>query len=98
MVCTSHPYRLHGRRDSRKHPGPFSADRTLISWSVFNERQHSLTPGDLHEQLDSIRKLTREALKSYEPNGLNLTLHYAPDALERVRAMVAGEQQCCAFL
>ena len=30
--------------------------------------------------------------------GSILTLHYAPTAVERVRAMVASEQHCYAFL
>ena len=58
----------------------------------------TLTPGDLRERLDLIRTLTREALVASERDGLVLALRYAPDAAERVRAMVAGEQQCCAFL
>ena len=45
-----------------------------------------------------IEALTREALLSYQRNGLELTLRYAPESVERVRAMVAGEQHCCAFL
>jgi hypothetical protein len=58
----------------------------------------TLTPGDFRERLGSIQTLTREALLSYRRNGLELTLRYAPAAVERVRAMVAGEQRCCAFL
>ena len=34
----------------------------------------------------------------HDRNGLVLTLRYAPEAVERVRAMVASEQHCCAFL
>jgi hypothetical protein len=58
----------------------------------------TLTPGDLQERLGLIRTLTAEALLGYERDGLELTLRYAPDAGERVRAMVAGEQHCCGFL
>jgi hypothetical protein len=58
----------------------------------------TLTPGDLRERLDAIQTLTREALLGYERDGLKLALRYAPDAIERVRAMVTGEQHCCAFL
>ena len=58
----------------------------------------TLTPGDLRERLGAIRTLTREALLGYERDGLNLALRYAPDAIERVRAMVTAEQHCCAFL
>jgi len=58
----------------------------------------TLTSGDLRERLGSIRALTDEALVGYERDGLQLTLRYAPEAIDRVRAMVAGEQHCCAFL
>jgi hypothetical protein len=58
----------------------------------------TLAPGDLQERLRSIQTLTREAQLSYQRHGLELRLRYAPAAIERVRAMVAGEQHCCAFL
>ncbi|MEQ1912291.1 MAG: hypothetical protein ABMA15_25950 [Vicinamibacterales bacterium] len=58
----------------------------------------TLTPRDLLERLGSIQTLTRRALLNYQRNGLELTLRYAPEAAERVRAMVADEQRCCAFL
>jgi DNA-binding FadR family transcriptional regulator len=58
----------------------------------------TLTPGDRRERLDVIRTLTREALVTSERDGLVLALRYAPHAVERVRAMVAGEEQCCTFL
>jgi hypothetical protein len=58
----------------------------------------TLSPGDLRMRLDAIRTLTREALVSHERDGLDLTLHYVPAAEDRVRAMVAAEQHCCAFL
>jgi hypothetical protein len=58
----------------------------------------TLRPGDLRERLDEIQALTREALLGYERNGLQLALRYRPDAIERVRAMIAGELHCCAFL
>jgi hypothetical protein len=58
----------------------------------------TLTPGDLRERLALIRQLTAEALLGYDRDGLVLALRYAPAALERVRAMVASEQHCCAFL
>jgi hypothetical protein len=45
-----------------------------------------------------IQALTAEALLGYDRNGLVLALRYAPEAVERVRAMVAGERHCCAFL
>jgi hypothetical protein len=58
----------------------------------------TLTPGDLQERLALIRGLTAEALLGHDRQGLVLTLRYAPEAVERVRAMVASEQHCCAFL
>jgi hypothetical protein len=58
----------------------------------------TLSPGDLQERLALIRALTAEALVGHDRNGLVLTLRYAPDAVERVRAMVASEQRCCTFL
>ena len=58
----------------------------------------TLTPGDLRERLALIRRLTTEALLGHDRHGLVLALRYAPAALERVRAMVASEQHCCAFL
>lgn len=58
----------------------------------------TLTPGDLRERLGAIQTLTREALLGYERDDLKLALRYAPDAAERVRAMVTAEKHCCAFL
>lgn len=58
----------------------------------------TLTPGGLRERLGLIHTLTAEALVGYDRDGLVLTLRYAPAAVERVRAMVASEQHCCAFL
>jgi hypothetical protein len=34
----------------------------------------------------------------HDRHGLVLALRYASEAVERVRAIVASEQQCCAFL
>ena len=58
----------------------------------------TLTPGDLRERLGLIRALAADALLGHDRNGLVLTLRYAPEAVERVRAMVVSEQRCCAFL
>jgi hypothetical protein len=58
----------------------------------------TLTPGDLRERLGLIRALAADALLGHARNGLVLTLRYAPEAVERVRAMVASEQHCCGFL
>ena len=58
----------------------------------------ALAPSDLRDRLSAIQVLTREALLGHERDGLELVLRYAPNAIERVRAMVTGEQHCCAFL
>ena len=58
----------------------------------------TLTMGDLQKRLAQIRKLTAEALLGHERDGLVLALRYAPEAVERVRAVVASEQHWCAFL
>jgi hypothetical protein len=58
----------------------------------------ALTSGALQERLRLIYALTAEALVGYDRDGLVLTLRYASEAVERVRAMVASEQHCCAFL
>jgi hypothetical protein len=57
----------------------------------------TLTPGDLRERLGLIRA-PADALLGHDRHGLVLTLRYAPEAVERVRAMVASEQHCCAFV
>ena len=58
----------------------------------------TLTPGDLRARLSLIQTLAAEALVGYDRDGLVLTLRYLPDAVERVRAMVASERHCCGFL
>ena len=58
----------------------------------------TLTSGDLRDRLGLIQALTGDALVDYDRDGLVLTLRYAPEAVERVRALVASEQHCCAFL
>ena len=58
----------------------------------------TLNAADLKERVASIQMLTRNALVSFEQKGLALRLRYKPEAATQVRAMVAGEQQCCAFL
>ena len=58
----------------------------------------TLTPRDLVERLGLIRALAAEALLAHDRHGLVLALRYAPAAVERVRAIVANEQHCCAFL
>jgi hypothetical protein len=58
----------------------------------------TLTPGEYGDRLASIRALTRDALRRHERRGLVMDLYYAPEAAERVRAMVRKERVCCAFL
>lgn len=58
----------------------------------------TLQSGDFRERLAWIAELNREALRSRRRNGHRLELIYARDALDRVRDMVAREQDCCAFL
>ena len=58
----------------------------------------TLDAGDLKERLAWIAGLNARALRSARRDGLKLTLDYAPEAIDDVRKMVAGEQTCCAFL
>jgi hypothetical protein len=58
----------------------------------------TLSPQELRGRRVLLDHLRREALTHYERDDLDLTLHYRLDALDRVRAMVAGEQECCAFM
>jgi len=58
----------------------------------------NLSPQELRDRRVSLERLRREALTTYERDDLDLTLHYRLDALDRVQAMVVGEQQCCAFM
>jgi len=58
----------------------------------------TLGPGDFRQRLAWIADLNRDALHAEHRDGLRLELTYAPAALDRVREMVAPEQDCCAFL
>ena len=58
----------------------------------------TLQSGDFQERVNWIAKLNREALQSHRREGLHLELTYSRAALDRVREMVAREQECCAFL
>lgn len=58
----------------------------------------TLTPGDYRARLAEIAALSRDALRRVERRGSVLDLRYAPAAAERVRALVAQERACCAFL
>jgi hypothetical protein len=58
----------------------------------------TLSVGDYRERLAQIAELARDALRSYEREGLVLRLRYAATAADRVRDMVRRERECCAFL
>jgi hypothetical protein len=58
----------------------------------------TLGPGDFRQRLAWITELNRDALRAQRREGLRLELTYAPAAFDRVREMVAREQDCCAFL
>jgi hypothetical protein len=58
----------------------------------------TLSPTELAIRLARIRTLSRDALRGHERADLRLLLHYDVNAGPEVRAMVAAEQQCCAFL
>ena len=58
----------------------------------------TLAPVDFEERLSSIAALARSSLRSCERNDLQLVLVYAPEVAADVHALVAAEQQCCAFL
>ncbi len=58
----------------------------------------TLGSGDFQERVTWIADLNRDALRSQRRDGLRLELTYAAAALDRVREMVAREQECCAFL
>jgi hypothetical protein len=58
----------------------------------------TLEAGSFKERLAWIADLNRRALLSSRRDDLRLELTYAPHAVEDVRELVRGEQQCCAFL
>jgi len=58
----------------------------------------TLSPIDYRARMLSIATLTREALRSVEHRGRTLELTYAPEAIARVRQLIAQERECCAFL
>ena len=53
---------------------------------------------DFQARLAWIAELNASALRASRRDGLKLHLTYAPEALDRVRDLVAREQGCCAFL
>jgi hypothetical protein len=58
----------------------------------------TLGASDYKERLAEIAKLARDALRSYERDGLILRLRYDAAAADRVIEMVRRERDCCAFL
>src|SRR6476469_1515234 len=72
--------------------------RRSRNWTSFSSPWTRARDG--HEVVDLAVSAHKEAeaLLGHDRNGLVLTLRYAPEAVERVRAMVASEQHCCAFL
>lgn len=58
----------------------------------------TLGSGDFQRRLAWIAELNRDALLSRKRDGLRLELTYALDALDRLREMIAREEECCAFL
>lgn len=58
----------------------------------------TLSPDDYAARLRQIAALTRDELIGCTRRGTVLDLRYNPEAATRVRAMVAKERECCAFL
>jgi hypothetical protein len=58
----------------------------------------TLGPANFQQRVAWIANLNRDALRVQRRDGLRLELTYAPSALNRVREMVAREEDCCAFL
>lgn len=58
----------------------------------------TLQPGSYQERLAWIAQLARDGLLGVSRKDLRLELRYAPSVADRVREMVAKEQECCAFL
>lgn len=58
----------------------------------------TLSSPEFQARLEWIARLNADALREHHRNGLQLELIYSSDAAARVRKMVRGERQCCAFL
>jgi hypothetical protein len=58
----------------------------------------TLSAADYRERLADIAELARDALRSYERDGLVLRLRYDGASADRVKGMVRREQECCAYL
>lgn len=58
----------------------------------------TLGAGDFNERAAEMRDLARRALRDAKRAPLTLTLTYASEAAEEVRALMVKEQECCPFL
>jgi hypothetical protein len=58
----------------------------------------TLQGGSYTDRLAGIAEVARDGLRRSERRDLTLELTYAPHVADRVRDMVAKEQDCCAFL
>lgn len=58
----------------------------------------TLGAGDFKDRAAEIRDLAGRALRNAKRTPLTLTLTYAPEAADEVRALMAKEQECCPFL
>lgn len=58
----------------------------------------TLGAGDFKDRTAEIRDLARRELRNAKRTPLTLTLTYAPEAIDEVRALMAKEQECCPFL
>lgn len=58
----------------------------------------TLGAGDFKDRAAEIRDLAGRALRNAKRTPLMLTLTYAPEAADEVRALMAKEQECCPFL
>ncbi len=58
----------------------------------------ALKGGSYQDRLAWIAELTRDGLRGHERRDLVLALTYARRVADRVREMVAQEQDCCGFL
>jgi hypothetical protein len=58
----------------------------------------TLQAGSYQERLTWLAQLARDGLLGMSRDDLRLELRYAPNVADRVRDMVAKEQECCAFL
>lgn len=58
----------------------------------------TLRSADFQERVGAIRELARRSLRTARREPLRLHLNYSSNALAEVEALVAMEEECCAFL